>query len=56
VMDKASQRSLVVENVAVVAVDSAASVITVLVNPQENDKILAAAAENRVTLAPHRGF
>jgi hypothetical protein len=56
VIDKASHRSVVVENVAVVAADTMANVITLLVNPQENDKIMAAAAENKVTLTPHRGF
>ena len=56
VIDKASRHSVVAENAAVIAVDTSGGIITVLVNQQDNDKITAAAVENKVSLTPHRSF
>ena len=55
-IDKSSRHSVVIENVPVIAVDSSGDVITVLVNPQDDGKITAAATGNKVSLAPHRSF
>jgi len=52
-VDNASRHLVLVEDVAVVAVDKSADTVTVIVNKQQNEQIMTAAAENEISLVSH---